>query len=168
MKHTIIFSAFACMVGLLGLTADTNAQTLSVSKVTSGNTESITGRFPAPPDRQFLIFEARLPAASAAECFAATDFSSAVPADPARVSLSYDPTTALWYLKNSNSASSPAGCTVLIVGSSVEARDYTTWRARFGSSLFTEADMTEQSDGVKAQRSLVTSVQVTFNSTVNF
>ena len=151
--------------------AVSNAQTLGVSTVTSDTTEIITGKFPAPPDRHFLIFEARLPATSAAECFAATDFSSAAPADPSRVSLSYDPATLSWYLKNSNAAGSPEGCTVLIVGSTVDARDYVMWRARFGStSGFTETEgpLKEESEAASAQRSRVTSIQVTFSSQVTF
>ena len=163
MKYAILF--FAMFV----FAAATNAQTLGVSKVTSATAEIITGKFPAPPDRHFLIFEARLPAASAAECFAATDFSSAVPADPARVSLSYDPATLHWYLKNSNTAGSPEGCSVVIVGTSVEAKDYTMWRARFGSTaLLTETDDTtkKESDESASQRSRVTSVQVTFSTLV--
>ena len=171
MKHKIIFSAFAFVVALVGFASSTDAQTLGVSKVTSDNTEILTGSFSAPPDRNYVVYEARPRAGSAAECFAATDFSTAVPVGPDRAAVSYDPGSLVWYLRNSNAVGSPGGCSVLLVRTSAGTTDYTMFRARFGStSAFVDADLRskEESDSARAQRSMVTSVQVTFNSPGSF
>src|SRR5262245_29366765 len=105
MKHTIFLFTFILIIFASAII--TSAQSLGVSMTTSGDTEITTVRFQAPADRNYAIFEVRPRARTEAECFAATDFSSAVPVGPERAVTVFDPTTAIWYLKNSNSAGSP-------------------------------------------------------------
>ena len=119
-------------------------------------------KFRALADADYSIYEAKIPARSAAECFASTDFSNAVPATNSfRV---YDLATAVWYLMNSNSAGSVPGCTVIIMRSSAEEGDQILWRARFGTtSRSTDGVRLKESRNRTAQRSMVTSITVTFD-----
>ncbi|HEX6125409.1 MAG TPA: hypothetical protein VFZ23_08540 [Pyrinomonadaceae bacterium] len=97
--------------------------------------ELIEARFPESPGRNFVIFEAMLPASTEAECLATTDFSTAVPADPVRATIFYNPASGLWYLKNSNSTGLQPPCrAVLADGGRVDAADYVVWRSQLGST----------------------------------
>ena len=145
------------------------AQNVSMSLVPSGKQDTTVVTFQAPSDRQFVIFEAVLPARTTEECFAATDFSSAVPVGPERVSMIYDPATARFYLKNTNTTGSVESCRVLLVRSSVNTSDLNVFRARFGSTsaLAETEDIKEPEEmNAAAQRSMVTSIKVTFDSPV--
>lgn len=169
MKATTILFAI-----MLASAFTANAQTVGLSVVPSGKNEITTVEFNAPADRHFVIFEAVLPARSAAECFASRNFSSAVPVGPERASTVYDPTTGFFYLRNSNAAESSDSCRVIIARSTVGLDDLTMWRARYGSTSARSADENQtgkegsiEADAPSTQRSRVTSVRVTFSTIAN-
>jgi hypothetical protein len=132
MKNSILLTVFFLVIAFV---TDSSGQVVGLSVVPSGDTELSIVKFRAPADRNFLIFEASPRARSTAECFAATDFSSAVPVGPDRAAAIYDPGTGVWYLKNTNTAGPAESCKVLLVKSSVDTTDLTMFRARFGQSL---------------------------------
>jgi hypothetical protein len=158
MKRSFILAASA----VLFVSWNVNAQVQGLSLTPSGDKEIVVVKFRAPADANFLIFEAKLPARTAEECMASTDFSSAVPAlNSAGV---YDPITATWYLKNSNTNSTKDSCTVIIMRSSANSGDLALWRAHYGSTLPSiELGDSKNTVEAKAQRSMVTSLAVTFD-----
>ena len=123
----------------ISLNAWRSSTTLEV-KYPGKDGDVIHASFPDSPDRNFVIFEAVLPATTEAGCLASMDFSSAVPADPNRASAIYDPQSELWHLKNSNTGSVPL-CHVLLANGdgTVDAADYAVWRTNFGRTQFTES-----------------------------
>ena len=162
MKNILVVALFAILVTAVG----SNAQTLGISIIPSNDKEVIVANFPAPADRRFVIFEAILPVRSAAECMASRDFTNAVPVNDDRAVTVFDPTTATWFLRNTTTPGSAEVCSVLLVKSSVDTTDFTMWRARFGQALLMEesgfGDKANAKDA-KPQRSMVTSVAVTFS-----
>jgi hypothetical protein len=158
MKRSLIPAAIAVMFCIW----NANAQVQGISLTPSGDKQIVVVKFHAPADANFVIFEAKLPARTAQECFASKDFSNAVPA----VSSTgvYDPISATWYLKNSNSSSNKDSCTVIIMRSSAVASDLALWRSNYGSTLPSiETGDSKNIIEAKAQRSMVTSLAVTFD-----
>lgn len=123
----------------ISLNAWASSTTLEI-KYPGKDRDVIYARFPDASDRNFILFDAVLPTTTEAECLASTDFSNAVPADPNRASAIYDPQSALWHLKNSNTGSVPP-CHVLLANGdgTVDAADYAVWRTNFGTTQFAES-----------------------------
>ncbi|PYT00955.1 MAG: hypothetical protein DMF63_04625 [Acidobacteria bacterium] len=166
MKRSNIFIA---MLGLLVFAGVSGAQTIKFGvKYPSPDKVVTEVNFPAPPDRNFVIFEAAIPARTEADCFASRNFANAVPVSTDRASTVYDPTTGTWFLRNSNSTSPIESCTVLLVRSSIGSNDLMMWQANYGTSAFYENDEKEEQQSgeanpAKAQRNMATSFTLTFN-----
>ena len=161
------------MLSLLAFASDTNAQDYRLSSTTVGDSEITTLSFPAPSNQGFGVWEVNPPAPSTAQCLAVTDFTNAVPADPDQVSLSYNPLTRNFYLRNSNSpGSGDDGCNILLVRSTTDAHDYIVWRrARYYemTNLSDQAIQTgKESEATATQRTRVTSLTVTFSTQTTF
>ena len=104
--------------------------------------ELIEAEFQDSPGRHFVIFEGAIPAPTSSECLGNTDFTSLVPADPNRTSIS-STSTGVFFLKNSNAFGSAAeGCRAVLADGdgAVDAADYAIWRSNYGSSGFSGFD----------------------------
>ncbi|MFL6466919.1 MAG: hypothetical protein ACJ72Z_03080 [Pyrinomonadaceae bacterium] len=164
MRRNYIFAAVAIFLCAF----ESYAQNVGISITPSGDKEIIVVKFPAPADRNFVIFEAVLPVRTVEECMASRDFANAIPATNS-VGV-YDPATATWYLRNSNSAGTAESCTVILMRSSADTNDVTMKRARYGTQgQFADvaAEKLETAKDSRPQRSMVTSVTVTFGSVAN-
>src|SRR5215204_6361282 len=118
MTRTIIVSAFMTIF-LSAVTASAQIPrgdtiTFATTVDAASQAETNTIKFYAPAERNFVLYEVTPRARTEAECFAATDFSSAVLVSPDRATISYSPSTATWNLKNSNSPGNFAGCRVIL------------------------------------------------------
>ena len=163
---------FLTTLSLFAFASAINAQTFRLSTAADAEKETVTLSFSGPANATFFIYEARPQASSTTQCLASTDFSSAVPVGPDRVSVSFDPSMSTWYLRSTSPLGTVDSCSVLLVRhSSVDAHDYIAWRrARFSeTSLFDEAVHTDkESDSATTQRTRVTSLQVTFSAQTTF
>src|SRR5688572_26816745 len=125
MKRTIIFSAFmAILLSAVYTSAQTSYLRLSFSE---GNipagvpTGTVTFFDDVTPVMQ--VFEAVIPAATEAACFASMDFSAARPVGPDRASVTYDPATSSYTLKWTGVKDRRDSCRVLLVGQSIGVSD---------------------------------------------
>jgi len=160
------------MLSLLAFASDTNAQAYRLSTMTVGDSEINTLIFSAPAHEGFGVWEVKPPASTTAQCLAVTDFTNAVPANPDRVTLSYEPATGTFYLRNTSTPGGGDGCNVIIVRSTTDARDYVIWRKTLYyevPSLSEQAmQSVKESDATGTQRTRVTSLTVTFSAQTTF
>ena len=169
MKYTALFFT---LLSLFAFTSEIDAQIYRLSTTSDGDREVITASFSAPSSAMFVAYEVKPLVSTAAQCFASTDFSSAVPVGADRAAISMEPSTGTgtgttFFLRNTNSPSLEDSCSVIILRSlSGDARDFILWRARYGSTgLFDQAIETgKENDSATAQRTRVTSLQVTFGA----
>src|SRR5687767_15122482 len=98
--------------------------------------------FPAAANSNFRLLETSFPARTDAECVANQDFSTATPVGSDRATIGYFPSSGLWHLNNTYRGRTTVECHALLADgdNTVNAADYTTWRSRFGSSLFAEGE----------------------------
>ncbi|HKP70773.1 MAG TPA: hypothetical protein VJV05_15905 [Pyrinomonadaceae bacterium] len=165
------YTALLFTLSLFGFASYTEAQSYTRSTSADGERETITLSFAAPANANFVVYEARPQVSSAAQCFASTDLSSAVPVGPDRVTVSFDPVKGVFYLRNTNALGDADSCSVFLARSSSDSADYVVWRrTNYGpTSLYDGAIKTEsENDAVAAQRTRVTSLQVTFIAQTTF
>jgi hypothetical protein len=161
MKHTVFIAA---IIAAFVFAVDATAQSISVSIIPNGDKETTVVNFPSPAGRNFVIFEAVIPASTAAECMASRDFSNAVPVSPDRAAAIYDPVTLTYYLRNTSPIETRPSCKVLIArAAGVDTSDLNVWRANYGATGgFADVENESSAKG-SAQRSMIRSVTVTFN-----
>ena len=141
MKRTIIFSAFmAILLSAVYTSAQTSGVRLSFSEgTTPGGVPTGTVTFivdGAPVVMQ--VFEALIPAATEAACFASRDFSMARPVGPDRASVVYDAGTGSYKLQWTGVRDKKDSCRVLLVGQSLSATDLAAWQANYGAGGFAD------------------------------
>ena len=148
-------------------TSALNAQIVVVSVPTSGGINldgsviTFTGlESPTPPG----IFEVVIPASTEAQGLAARDFSAAVPADPNTLSISFDPTTAVWHLRNSNTPARGDSCRVLLVRNSSGSTDLTFWRARYGVTSLSSSEVDKGDPNGEANARQRTQYKMTYKA----
>jgi len=161
MRHTVFIAAF---IAAFVFALDASAQSLSVSIIPNGDKETTVVNFPSPAGRNFVIFEAVIPASTAAQCMASRDFTNAVPVSPDRATVIYDPVTLTYYLRNTAPIETRPSCKVLIVrAAGIDTSDLNVWRANYGATGALAESENESSAKGTGQRSMVRSLTVTFD-----
>lgn len=144
MKHPIIFSAFVVILVAAGLgTAQVSSLRVSFSESIDPSTGQGMGKVAYQDtlyNPNFRVFEVLIPASTAEQCFAGTDFSAARPVGPERASLSYNFSNLSYELKIviPQEEQNRDGCRVILVGETAASAGYNTWRANFGRTSFAD------------------------------
>ena len=153
----------------LRLSPSSTSSSLSV-KSPGKDGEVIEAAFPAPANSNFRLFEASFPSRSEAECIANQDFSAATPVGSDRGTISFDPASGVWFLKNANTSAPTEPCRALLADGDgvVDAGDYAVWRTAFGSTLFAEIDesLLEDAGGLDQDARTPGTATVTFTYVV--
>ena len=135
MKRTIIFSAFMTMLlSAVYTSAQTPDLRLSFSNnVATNGIETGTIKYTGLEAPGVQVFEAVIPAATEAACFASRDFSMARPVGPDRASVVYNHATSSYELRWTQPREPRDSCRVLLVGRSSGGTDLADWQANYGS-----------------------------------
>ena len=184
MKAKLIVGA---IISVLSFACISNAQNVKAFKGTtfvpasdSDGFDIVTVSYTGLEDGSVRFLMATIPATTRDECFASRDLSTAVPVGQETAYSTYDPetntTTHVWLygLKNTSqtggSASKPS-CKLMLAmsGGRVDAADYILWRSSSNETASTSLREPEKLDSGRtlAQKSMVTSVRVTFNEVIN-
>lgn len=135
MKYALFI---AITIGVFAYGAEMNAQTLGLNVVPASQRtdgwEKVAITYSAPEDAPVQLYEAVLPAATQAQCLAATDFSGAVPIPAARMQQLWGEgkKVVIVFAKSS----SYGACSVILGRGSVVLSDFNVIRANFGRTYF--------------------------------
>jgi hypothetical protein len=126
MKRNIILAA---LISTFVFAAASYAQPVSLSLTDSPTTNLVMVKaiFPTAYSGGVRVLEGELPATTQAACLASTDFSRALPMDPARFQINFNAETSTYYFSFAVDRET-FGCRVVRFAGGVDAHDFLLWQ----------------------------------------
>ena len=131
MKRDIILAALiAAFVFTTATYGQSGGVTISIADQPDTNRIQIDSVFPTTYNGGVRVSEARLPATTQLACMASTDFSSAVPMNPARYTVAYDTATNAYLFSFSVERATKTSCRIVRFNNDgdVDGRDFLMWQ----------------------------------------
>ena len=145
MKNKILV-AFITILGFSALSFAQGGVSVSLADLPDTNSVMIEAVFPTSFLGGVRVAEARLPATTQAACMASTDFSEAVPMNPARFRIDYNTETSSYHFSFYVERERRYGCRVVRFGGDgvSDANDFVVWqKGGSPSSSLAEVDLTK-------------------------